>query len=190
MAERITIRLDDAMYGRLSDAAKARRVDVSAVVRQALIANLDGVGGTTPTAPPPHDREACAQAILAGCPYDVQHEVSTRISRVGLPLANVLEALLTLAVAPFVDQAEQQGVELPTLLRQALVMFVDRASKAHPSAGSSHSPEDCAQVVLAHCPPAVQARMADAVVRTGAPLIRLLPSILQTWMAATRNPRA
>jgi hypothetical protein len=104
------------------------------------MAYLDGVSGTTPTAPPPHEREACAQAILAGCLPEVRHEVSTRLTHVDLPLVNVLEALLLLSVAPFVKQAEQQGVELSTLLHQALVMFVDRASKAHPSADSPTQP--------------------------------------------------
>jgi Ribbon-helix-helix protein, copG family len=190
MAERITVRLDDEVYGRLADAAKARGTDVSSVVRQAVIADLDGVSRIAPTAPPPHDREACAQAILTGCPSEVQHEVSTRITRVGLPLAHWLGALLLLSVAPFVDQAEQQGVELPTLLHQALVMLLDRASRTHHPAGSPHSPEDCAAVVVAHCPPTVQARMAEAMARTGAPLMRLLPDILQFWTDATRNPRA
>lgn len=136
MGERLTIRLDDGLRSRLSDVAEARGIDISSVVRQAVMAYLDGVSGITPTAPPPHDREACAQAILAGCPYEVQHELSTRLSPAGLPLANLLEALLTLSIAPFVEQAEQQGVELSTLLHEALVMFVDRVSRAHPSTGS------------------------------------------------------
>jgi Ribbon-helix-helix protein, copG family len=190
MAKRITIRLDDAVYGRLSDAAKARGVNVSSVVRQAVMADLNGVSGTTPIAPPPHDREACAQAILSGCPVEVDHEISIRLTHVGLPLADWVRALLLLSVAPFIDQAEQQGVELPTLLHQALVMFLDRASRAHPSTGSPHKPEDCVRVVLDHCPPAVQARMADAMAHTRAPLMRLLPGILQLWTDARRNPRA
>jgi hypothetical protein len=126
-------------------------------------------------------------ARAPACPIEVQHEISTRLTHVDLPLVHVLEALLLLSVAPFVDQAEQQGVELPTLLRQALVMFVDRASRAHPSADSPHNPEDCARVVLDHCPPAVQARMADTVARTGAPLMRLLPGILHVWTDARRH---
>ena len=93
-------------------------------------------------------------------------------------------------MVPFVNQDAQQGVELPTLLHQALVMCLDRACRAHPSAGSPYSPENCAWVVLEHCPPAVQARMAEAVARTGGPLMRLLADILQFWTDATRNPRA
>ena len=142
MAKRITIRLDDAAYGRLADAAKARGVDVSSVIRQAVMADLDERRGTTPTTLPPHARETCAEAILAGCPYAVQHEISTRLTRVDLPLVNVLKALLSLSVAPFVDQAEQQGVELPTLLHQALVMWLDRASRARNPAASPRSPEE------------------------------------------------
>jgi hypothetical protein len=165
-------------------------MDVSSVVRQAIVTSLDAMSRTTPTPPPSHDREACAQAILAGCPVEVRHDISTRITHAGLSLADWLGALLLLSVAPFVDQAEQQGVELPTLLHEALVMFVDRASRAYLSAGSPHSPEDCARVVLDHCPPAVRARMTDAVGRTGAPLMRLLPGILQFWTDTTHNPRA
>jgi hypothetical protein len=48
MSERITVRLDDAVYDRLSDAAKARGMDVSSVVRQALMASLEGASGTAP----------------------------------------------------------------------------------------------------------------------------------------------
>jgi hypothetical protein len=69
-------------------------------------------------------------------------------------------------------------------------MYLDQAIRAHASEGSAHSPEDCARVVLDHCPPVVQARMADATGRTGAPLMRLLPGILQFWTDAARNPRA
>ncbi len=152
--------------------------------------DLDERSGTTPMAPPSHDREECVQAILKGCPVEVRHSVSTRISRTGLPLANFLEALLMLSVAPFIDQAVQQGVELSAFLHQALVMFLDRASRARNPADSPHSPEDCAQVVLAHCPPVVQARMADAVAHTKATLMQLLPGILQVWTDATRNPQA
>jgi predicted transcriptional regulator len=109
MPERITIRLDDAVYGRLTDAAKARGIDVSSVVRQAVIADLDGTNGPTPTAPSVHDREACAQTIVEGCPSGVRREVSTRLTHTGFSLADWLEVMLWLSVAPFMDLAMQQG---------------------------------------------------------------------------------
>jgi predicted transcriptional regulator len=49
MPERITVRLDDAVHGRLTDAARARGVDVSSVVRQAVMAYLEEVSGTAST---------------------------------------------------------------------------------------------------------------------------------------------
>ena len=125
MPERITVRLDDALYGRLSVAAQARGTDVSSVVRQAVLAHLDGIDRTPLTAPPAHDREACAQAILATCPVEVQDALWARLTPVGLPLAHVLRLLVTVAVAPFADHAQQQGVQLSTVLHQALVLFVE-----------------------------------------------------------------
>ncbi len=180
--ERITVRLSDALRMELSDVAKARGTDVSSVVRQAVRAYLDGMSGNTPTAPPPHDREACAQAVLEGCWPWVRQEVLARMTRVGLPLANLFESLLTVAVEPVGDTATQQGVDLSALLRQTMTTLLERAGP--------HAPEDCCRIVLAHCPPAVQARMAEAQARTGATLLRLLPGILHVWTDATGNPRA
>jgi Ribbon-helix-helix protein, copG family len=190
MSQRITVRVDKAVYGRLSDAARARGMDVSSVVRQAVIADLDESKRTTPTAPPVHERKACAQTILAGCPLGVRLEVSRRLTPTDFSLADWLEILLWCSVAPFIHQATQHGVELSPLLHQALVMYLDRASRAHALARSPHSPEDCARVVLDHCPPAVQDRMTAAVARTGAPRMRLLSSIVQFWTDTRRNPQA
>jgi Ribbon-helix-helix protein, copG family len=188
MSERITVRVDDELCGRLSDAAKARGMDVSSVVRQALIAALDGSHATTPTVPPVHDREACAQTILQGCPLEVRREIANRLLHTGLSLADVLETLLWCSVAPFYHKAVTQGVEPARVLHEALVMWLDRASKAHSSVGSPHSPDDCARAALAHCPPAVQARMAGALGRTGVPLVRLLSVMLERWTDASRTP--
>jgi hypothetical protein len=190
MPERITIRLDDAVYGRLTDAAKARGIDISSVVRQALLADLDGSHGTSPSAPPVHDREACAQTFLEGCPWGVRREVSSRLTPTGFSLAEWLVVLLWLSVAPFYNEALKQGAEPSTIPHEALVMFLDRVGNAHHSASASHRPEDCARVVLDHCPPTVQARMTAAVARTGAPLMRLLSGMLQAWTDARRNPQA
>jgi hypothetical protein len=190
MSERVTIRLNDGLRARLSDTAKARGIDLSSVVRQAVIAALDRSNRPTSTAPPVHDREACAQMILEGCPLDVRREISIRLRGTGLSLADWLESMLWCSVAPFDTQALQQGVEPSTILHEALVLFLDRASRAQSAAGSLHRSEDCARVVLEHCPPAVQTRMADAIARARASLMQLLPVILQCWTDAARNPRA
>jgi hypothetical protein len=190
MSARITVRLDDAVYSRLTDTARARGMDVSSVVRQAVITDLDRNHGTTPTATPVHDREACAQTIVDGCPSGVRHEVSIRLTHTGFSLADWLEILLWCSVAPFYNEALKQDVEPSTILHQALVMFLDRVDTTQQLASSSHRPEDCAHVVLDHCPPAVQDRVTAAVARTGAPLMRLLSSIVQFWTDTRRNPQA
>jgi hypothetical protein len=65
MSERITIRLDEAVYGRLSDAAKTRGMDVSSVVRQAVMAHLEAASGTAPTSVPPHTPEDCLAVVIS-----------------------------------------------------------------------------------------------------------------------------
>jgi hypothetical protein len=87
MRERLTIRLTEDLRSRLSDVARARGMDVSSIVRQAVIAELDGTNGTTPAAPLVHDREACAQTILEGCPLGVRREISIRPTHTGFSLA-------------------------------------------------------------------------------------------------------
>ena len=83
-----------------------------------------------------------------------------------------------------------QRVEPSTTLHEALVLFLDRLSKARQLATSSCGPEDYAGVALSHRTPSVQAGMTDATARPGAPLKRLLSDILQVWTDAARNPRA
>jgi hypothetical protein len=134
MSERITVRLDDELCGRLTDTAKARGMDVSSVVRQAVIADLDGRNDFNPTAPPVHDREACAQTILQGCPLDVRREIASRLPHIGLPLADWLELLLWCSVAPFYNAALTQGVEPATILHEALVVWLDRACRVQSAA--------------------------------------------------------
>jgi hypothetical protein len=67
-----------------------------------------------------------------------------------------------------------------------LVLVVNHQPIVRPA----HGPEDCARVVLDHCLPAAQARMAEAVARTGTSFMRLLAGILQFWTDARRNPQA
>jgi Ribbon-helix-helix protein, copG family len=169
MAERITVRLDDEVYGRLADAAKAGGLDLSALVRQALAGYLDhqGSGPTVLDAKTSNRAECvshtpndCAMTIVRRCLPEVQATIHHSAEQLDLPLAEVLARLLVLVV-------NNQPVVLPP-----------------------HGPEECARMVLAQCRPVVQTRMAEAMARTGAPLMRLLPDILQFWTDATRNPRA
>jgi hypothetical protein len=161
----------------------ARETLLHPVTERALTA-----GRATPPAPPVHDREACAQTILEGCPLDVRREVTTHVIHTGFSLPDWLEILLWCSVAPFYREAVTQGVEPATILHDALGMWLDRASKAHSSVGSPHSPDDCARAALAHCSPAVQARMAGALGRTGVPLVRMVSVFLQRWADASRTP--
>ena len=65
MPERITVRLDDEVYGRLSDAARARGTDVSSVVRQAMMVYLEVSSETAPMSAPPHTPEDCLAVVLS-----------------------------------------------------------------------------------------------------------------------------
>jgi hypothetical protein len=179
MTDRLSIRLDDPLLERLSDVAKVHKVDRSTIVRRAIIAYLDRAGRTEPPAAPPHDREACAQAILAGCPFAVRSKVAARLKPGGD----------TRSGEPSVHQIGQQGVDLFTILRQGLIMFLDRTSQAQQPAGTSHTPDDCAWVVLARCPPDVQASMAHTQANSGIPLIRLMRAIMHNWADFVINHR-
>jgi hypothetical protein len=65
MSERITVRLDDELYGWLMDAAKARRMDISSVVRQAVSASVAGARTSALPSVPPHTPEDCLAIVLS-----------------------------------------------------------------------------------------------------------------------------
>jgi Ribbon-helix-helix protein, copG family len=81
MSERITIRLDDAVYSRLTDAAKARGIDLSSVVRQAVIAYLEGAGGTAPTPMLHHTPEDCLAVVVSHASPRAQHHLTEVLAR-------------------------------------------------------------------------------------------------------------
>jgi hypothetical protein len=96
MSERVTIRLDDGLRSRLSDAAKARGMDVSSVVRQAVLAHLEGASGTTPTSVPPHTSEDCLAVVLSHASPVAQRrlaEAFARLDRICTRLWFVAETL-------------------------------------------------------------------------------------------------
>jgi hypothetical protein len=96
MSERITVRLDEAVYGRLSDAARARGTDVSSVVRQAVMAYLEGARGTAPASPPSHTPEDCLAVVVSYASPVAQRrlaEAFARLDRIRTRLWLVAETL-------------------------------------------------------------------------------------------------
>ena len=81
MSERITVRLDEAVYGRLSDAANARGVDVTSVVRQALMAYLERASGTAPASVPPHTPEDCLAILVSHASPRAQRHLTAVFAR-------------------------------------------------------------------------------------------------------------
>jgi Ribbon-helix-helix protein, copG family len=81
MSERITVRLEDAVYGRLSDAARAQGTDLSSVVRQALMAYLERARGTAPTSVPPHTPEDCLAVVVGHASPRAQRQLTAVLAR-------------------------------------------------------------------------------------------------------------
>jgi hypothetical protein len=82
MPERITVRLNDAVYGRLTDAAKARGVDLSSVVRHAVIAYLEGASETAPTLVPLHHPEDCLAVVISHASPRTQRRLAETFTRI------------------------------------------------------------------------------------------------------------
>lgn len=108
MPERITIRLDDAVYGRLADAAKAGGLDLSAFVRQALTRYLDhqGSGPTVLDGKASHRAEClsrtpddCAMTVVRRCLPEVQAAIYHMTEQLEFPLAEILAKLLVLVAS-------------------------------------------------------------------------------------------
>ena len=85
MSERITVRLEDAVYSRLSDAAKARWTDVSSVVRQALITALEGVSDT-PAVATIHRPDDCLAVVVSHASPRAQRRLAETLTRIDGPL--------------------------------------------------------------------------------------------------------
>jgi predicted transcriptional regulator len=73
MSERITIRLDDAVYDRLIEASRQGAMDVSAFVRQALIAVLEKASDTSDPVPPHHPEDCLAVVVSHASPRAQRH---------------------------------------------------------------------------------------------------------------------
>jgi len=102
MPEKVFLRLSTALYKDLQQAAHSRGVSPSAVIRTAVQQFL---GQPTPvgvplTMPP----GATWELVLARCPDDVQVAVRQAVDRTGLPVGEVMRALLVSA-AGITDQS-------------------------------------------------------------------------------------
>ncbi len=108
MSQRSTVRFPNDLRMHLQQAADARGLGASELIRQALSAFLnrqDFVNDTDPTradatGAPPHDRDACAQTLLATLPPEVQAVVREKAGLLNYPLSKVLTLLLIAQIWP------------------------------------------------------------------------------------------
>jgi hypothetical protein len=98
MPEKISLRLSRALHRDLRQAARRRRMTPSAFVRTALQRVLhQSTPAGVPAAPPPDDDW---ERLLVCCPADVQVAVRQAVAGTGLPLGDVLRALVVAACQP------------------------------------------------------------------------------------------
>lgn len=122
MSERITVRLEDAVYGRLSDAARAQGTDLSSVVRQAVMASLEGAEGTAPTSMPPHTPEDCLAVVVSHASPRAQHHLTSTLAR--------LDAILI-----------RQGYSRLWFVAETLALWAERAEARVQAADQSPTTE-------------------------------------------------
>jgi hypothetical protein len=82
MSERITVRMDDELCRRLSDAAKTRGMDVSSIVRQAVIAYIEGARTSALPAVPPHSPEDCLAVVISQASPRTQRRLAETLTRI------------------------------------------------------------------------------------------------------------
>jgi hypothetical protein len=101
MSKRITVRLPDELFARLSKAVKGEGMDVSGVIRQAIMGHLDN---TPPCDDELHNRgaghashqvEDCAHALLAQCVPDRAARLAAIAQQLGHSLPEVVGELVT-----------------------------------------------------------------------------------------------
>jgi predicted DNA-binding protein len=109
MGSRCTIRLPDELHTRLQQAADSRGVAVADMMRQALVAFLDGRGssnGVEPlrapdsapvSPPPPHD---CGQSVLARLPGEVRARIMETARALDKPALYIIRSLLIAETCP------------------------------------------------------------------------------------------
>jgi hypothetical protein len=188
MGHRITLRVSDTLTQQIAAAATQRSVGVSDIVREALTHFFDApragpVFPRTTAARPSHTPKDCIATMLRHASPVVQAQVATEAQRCNLAPDAVVSAILYC----WATLGAQLTEPFWHGLREALRHFFETYPRAD---HRPHTPEECAAVVLAHSPPAVQERMRLAQQRTKASLLRLLPGILEIWSDAGRNPGA
>jgi predicted transcriptional regulator len=111
MSERITVRLDDELYGWLMDAAKARRMDISSVVRQAVSASVAGARTSALPSVPPHTPEDCLAVVLSQASLRTQRRLAETFTRIDGLLKNQGRSRLWFVaetLAHWTERAEQR----------------------------------------------------------------------------------
>jgi hypothetical protein len=86
MPERITVRLDDALYGQLREASRQGAMDVSTFVRQALITALDRTSDTSASVPL-HHPDDCLHVVVSHASPRAQHHLTEVFARLDGSLA-------------------------------------------------------------------------------------------------------
>jgi Ribbon-helix-helix protein, copG family len=167
MSDRLTIRLDDELRARLADAAKARGMDVSAVVRQVLIASLDREKGVTPTiegslsdttVPPPHTSETYMATVLDSCPADIAHQIRASAEREGRLLQGML---------PEVISRGWKAVQQPDTGPPPRIVRVP------------HLLDTCGRTIVAHCVKKVGTAIDHLLTQTNLTLPEVLATLLE-----------
>jgi hypothetical protein len=98
MPEKVSLRLSTRFYDDLQHTAHLRHTTLSALIRAALQQLLGQEAPTrTPAALPADDPW---ERLLARCPDDVQQAIRQTIAGTGLPLGEVLRALVIAACQP------------------------------------------------------------------------------------------
>jgi predicted transcriptional regulator len=121
MSQRFTVRFPDDMRMRLQQAADARGVVASDVIRSALSAFLDGqnfgkgadaVRAGTP-ATQDHDRDTCAQTLLAMLPPEVQMVIQQKAALLKLSVVKVMISLLIVHAWPTGPRSPEAVSHIP-----------------------------------------------------------------------------
>ena len=120
MSQRFTVRFPDDVYMRLQQAADARGVVASDVVRHALSAFLDGQDfeksahpAMAGTATQCHDQDACAQTLLAMLPPEVQMVIQEKAALLKLSAVKVMTSLLIVPAWPTGPRSPESVSHIP-----------------------------------------------------------------------------
>jgi predicted DNA-binding protein len=94
MDQRITLRVPDELYQRLTAAMKAQETDITGIMRQVLLAHLNRAQPETKDQSQGHALEDCAREILRECEPGTRQRITAAADRLELPLSDVVTSLL------------------------------------------------------------------------------------------------